>query len=76
MAAGGSSVLSRLEPELWSKGDAHVVVRTTVEENVVADFGTKADRSGKGFKSTARIDREISRSGAQTHRIHEARWRS
>jgi len=66
----------RLEPELRSKGDAHVVVHTVVEEDVIADFSANTDGSGEGFDTATRIDSEIGRTAGETHRRGKARRRA
>jgi hypothetical protein len=48
-----------LKTKLGSQGDAEVVVSSVVEKDVVAGFGANADRPGKGFKSSSRINRQV-----------------
>src|SRR5579864_4368116 len=55
-APGAYQVARFLEPELRAKCDPQVVVRSTVEVDVIANFGANADGTGKGFDSAAGVD--------------------
>src|SRR5579871_5574883 len=66
------STLRLLEAELRTKGDPQIVVRATVEKDVIARFETQADGSGKSFDSGARVQREVGGSVGEAYGVHEA----
>ena len=57
--AAGNGIKSDLETKLGAEAYPQVIVHAIVEENVVADFGAKADRTDKAFDTSTRIEREI-----------------
>lgn len=69
----GSEGACRLEAELRSEGDSQIVLRASIEEDVVACFHTQADRPKKSFETDGGIYREIGGSIAQANTIDEAR---
>src|SRR5579863_10520114 len=61
-----------LEAELRTYRNAQIVMRSVVEENVVARFQTHSDRSGECFHAATRVERKIRRPVSQSHAIGEA----
>jgi hypothetical protein len=60
-----------LEAELRTEGHAQVVVRTVLEENVIACFQTDSDRASECLDSSRGIKREGSGAGGKTHSVCE-----
>ena len=70
----GTQAYSGSEPELWTEADAHVVVDSVVEEDVVTDFRADTDGAGKALDTSAGIHREVRCSASQTHCRLESGW--
>src|SRR6516164_3285809 len=64
-AATDSADAQPLEPELRTEADAHVVVYAAVEEDVISNFGSHADRSRESFNSATRVHGKVGRATAQ-----------
>ena len=47
---------STLETELRTKADSQVVMHSVVEEDIIANFSSNSDWSGKGFNTTSGIE--------------------
>jgi hypothetical protein len=50
-----------LKTQLGTEGDAQIVVRAAVKENIVANFRPHPDPLSERFNSSPRVNREIRR---------------